>query len=265
MSVFSVFIGGTFFKLQNTSINQPTIQRFMSLPNVQKIKETLITFSIGLTLLYLVCVYVGLLAFATYYDCDPISTGVGLRDKILPKLQQFWIFLFNFQLANARDQLVPVLVMDVLGKFPGMPGLFVAGVFSAALSSLSTYLNSLSAVVLEDFVKPFIKKDLSERCTAIIMRLVVVVFGLSSIYMVYVVEKLGMVLQLSATLQSILYGPMLGIFTTGMLMPWINEKVKHWFFLFFFLVRNYIQGFLLIAEHFNWQYYIFSEHGLDMY
>lgn len=128
-------------------------------------------------------------------------------------------------MAHARDQLIPVLVMDVLGKFPGMPGLFVAGVFSAALSSLSTYLNSLSAVVLEDFVKPNIKKELSEMATAIIMRSVVVVFGLSSLGLVYVVEKLGMVLQLSATLQSILYGPMLGIFTTGMLMPWINEKV----------------------------------------
>ncbi|XP_046805041.1 sodium-coupled monocarboxylate transporter 1 [Lucilia cuprina] len=202
MSVLSVFVGGTFFKLQNTSINQPTIQRFMSLPNIHKIKQTLYTFSIGLTLLYMVCIYVGLLAYATYYDCDPMATG----------------------LAPARDQLVPLLVMDVLGKFPGMPGLFVAGVFSAALSSLSTYLNSLAAVTLEDLVKPYWKRDLSERATAIILRSVVIVFGLSSICLVYVVEKLGMVLQLSATLQSIVYGPMLGIFTVGMLMPWINEK-----------------------------------------
>lgn len=116
--------------------------------------------------------------------------------------------------------------MDVLGEFPGLPGVFVAGVFSAALSSLSTYLNCLAAVVLEDFVKPFMKTELSERSTAVIMRSVVVVFGLSSIALVYVVEKLGMVLQLSATLQSMLYGPMLGIFTAGMLMPWINEKVE---------------------------------------
>lgn len=81
MSVFSVFVGGTFFKLQNTSINQPTIQRFMSLPNIQKIKQTLYTFSIGLTLLYMVCVYVGLLAYATYYDCDPMATGVRRFDQ----------------------------------------------------------------------------------------------------------------------------------------------------------------------------------------
>ncbi|CAD6991895.1 unnamed protein product [Ceratitis capitata] len=202
MSVISVFVGGTFFKLQNTSINQPTIQRFMSLSSLNAIKQTLFIFSFGLTILYLCCVYVGLIAFATYHDCDPISTG----------------------LAEARDQLIPLLVLQVLGEFPGLPGLFVSAVFSAALSSISTLLNSLAAVVLEDFIKPNVRTSISERTVAIVMRTIVIAFGLSSIGLVYVVEKMGMVLQLSATMQSILYGPMLGIFTTGVLMPWINEK-----------------------------------------
>lgn len=78
MSVFSVFVGGTFFKLQNTSINQATIQRFMSLPSLKHIQQTLFTFSIGLILLYMSCVYVGLVCYATYYDCDPMTTGVSI-------------------------------------------------------------------------------------------------------------------------------------------------------------------------------------------
>lgn len=41
---------------------------------------------------------------------------------------------------------VPLLVMTVLGEYPGLCGTFMAGVFSAALSSLSTALNSMSAV-----------------------------------------------------------------------------------------------------------------------
>ncbi|XP_023176121.2 sodium-coupled monocarboxylate transporter 1 isoform X2 [Drosophila hydei] len=205
MSVFSVFVGGTFFKLQSTAINQATIQRFMSLPSLRHIKQTLFIFIIGLILLYMGCIYVGLVCYAAYYDCDPMATG----------------------LAGRRDQLVPLLVMRVLGVVPGLPGLFVSAVFSAALSSLSTLLNSLAAVVLEDFVKPRmrrINKPMTERTVALTMRLVVVVFGISSIFMVYVVEHLGMVLQLSASLQSSLYGPMLGIFTVGMLMPWVGEK-----------------------------------------
>ena len=79
MSVLSVIIGGTFFKLQNTSINQPTVQRFMALSSMKKIKRALVTFSIGLTLLLSCCVYVGMLTYATYADCDPVSTGVGMQ------------------------------------------------------------------------------------------------------------------------------------------------------------------------------------------
>lgn len=67
--------------------------------------------------------------------------------------------------------------MDTLGELPGLTGLFIAGVFSAALSSLSTCLNSMSAVVLEDFVKPSVNKPLSKQTIDWIMRSVVVVVG----------------------------------------------------------------------------------------
>ena len=37
------------------------------------------------------------------------------------------------KLAKRKDQLLPLLVIDVLGQYPGFTGLFVSGVFSAAL------------------------------------------------------------------------------------------------------------------------------------
>lgn len=151
--------------------------------------------------------------------------------------------------------------MRVLGVVPGLPGLFVSAVFSAALSSLSTLLNSLAAVVLEDFVKPRmrrINKPMTERTVALTMRLVVVVFGISSIFMVYVVEHLGMVLQLSASLQSSLYGPMLGIFTVGMLMPWVGEKVC----LYQLKSRTYLFEFHIFSEHVHEQHRIVCYYGL---
>lgn len=83
MSVFSVFVGGTFFKLQSTAINQATIQRFMSLPSLKHIKQTLFIFIIGLILLYMGCIYVGLVCYAAYYDCDPMATGVSLICSLL--------------------------------------------------------------------------------------------------------------------------------------------------------------------------------------
>lgn len=105
-------------------------------------------------------------------------------------------------------------------------GMFIAGVFSAALSSLSTCLNSMSAVVLEDFVKPFVKKPLTENMINWIMRSVVVVIGVICVFMVYVVEKMGTVLQLTMSLEAITNGPLFGIFTLGIFLPWIKSKVS---------------------------------------
>lgn len=115
--------------------------------------------------------------------------------------------------------------MQILGVYPGLAGLFVSGVFSAALSSLSTGLNSLACVILEDFIKPRTSKSLSEHQTAIILRVIVVVFGIGCIALVFVVEKLGTVLQLATTLGAVTQGPMLGLYTLGTCTPWINANV----------------------------------------
>uniref|UniRef100_A0A8D8A5C9 Sodium-coupled monocarboxylate transporter 1 n=1 Tax=Culex pipiens TaxID=7175 RepID=A0A8D8A5C9_CULPI len=199
-SIYSCVIGGVVYWLKTNAVSQNMIQRYLSLPTLQDAKRALWTFIAGTLILLALCCYSGLLIYAKYHDCDPLTT----------------------KLAKAKDQLLPLLVMDTLGDYPGLPGLFVAGVFSAALSSLSTGLNSMSAVVLEDFFKPFSNRPLSERATAIIMRAVVGVFGALCVVLVLVVEKLGAVLQLSMSLGSVSNGPLLGIFTIGVLIPWIE-------------------------------------------
>lgn len=48
---------------------------------------------------------------------------------------------------------MPLFVVDTMGHIPGLSGLFVAGIFSASLSSVSASVNSLVAVTLEDYFK----------------------------------------------------------------------------------------------------------------
>ncbi|KAL6447754.1 hypothetical protein ACFW04_000123 [Cataglyphis niger] len=202
-TIWALTIGGFVHWLQISAINQNMIQRYLSLPTLQSARRALWCFIIGVLILIGMCGYAGLLIYAWYHECDPLTT----------------------KLARAKDQLLPLLVMNVLGKFPGLPGLFVAGVFSAALSSLSTGLNSMAAVVLEDFVKPFIKTPFTRRTADIFMKLTVVVLGATCVALVFVVEQTGIhVLQLSMSLGAITSGPSLGIFSMGLLLPWINGK-----------------------------------------
>lgn len=44
--------------------------------------------------------------------------------------------------------------------------------------------------------------------------------------MVYIVEHMGTVLQLTMSLEAITNGPLFGIFTIGIFLPWINGKVS---------------------------------------
>lgn len=48
---------------------------------------------------------------------------------------------------------MPLYVLDTMGSIPGLTGLFVSGIFSSALSSVSPILNSLAAVTMEDYIK----------------------------------------------------------------------------------------------------------------
>lgn len=202
-TIWSQIIGGFVYWIQTNAVSQNMIQRYLALPTLRAGQTALWIFVGGVITLMLLCSYNGLLIYATYQHCDPLTT----------------------RLARAKDQLLPLFVMDILGKMPGLSGFFIAGVFSAALSSLSTCLNSMSAVVLEDFFKPFVKRPLSNRAVNWIMRSVVVGVGVLCVALVSVVEKMGTVLQLTMSLEAITNGPLMGIFAMGILMPWINGNV----------------------------------------
>lgn len=59
----------------------------------------------------LLAVLMGLVMYAKYSSCDPIDS----------------------QKITRIDLLVPYFIIDVSSQVPGLPGLFVAGVFSAAI------------------------------------------------------------------------------------------------------------------------------------
>lgn len=94
---------------------------------------------------------------------------------------------FNFQCV---PQLMPIFVVDVMGDMPGLPGLFVAGIFSASLSTVSAALNSLSAVTLEDYIKPLYlyvkKRPLSDGTSAFQSKLIACLYGILCIGVAFI-------------------------------------------------------------------------------
>ncbi|KAL1117556.1 hypothetical protein AAG570_003871 [Ranatra chinensis] len=201
-TVWGVTIGNYFYWLAACSVNQAMVQRCLAMPTRAKANLTILNLAIGIVILVSMCCFTGLILYAHFHGCDPILTK-----KI-----------------GKADQLLPYYVMAVGESIPGLPGMFVSGVFSAALSTMSTGMNSMTGVIFEDLLKPFFKKPLSEATSSFIMKIIVVIIGAICVGMVFVVEKLGALIQAGKSLSGITTGPLLGLFSLGMFVPWANSK-----------------------------------------
>ncbi|XP_076328094.1 sodium-coupled monocarboxylate transporter 2-like [Tachypleus tridentatus] len=201
-TVWSLGIGGSFTWLAVYGVNQAMVQRYLTIPNLKGAQKTIWFNLPGLVVLVVVTGLAGLVVYTKYHDCDPIT----------------------LKLVSAPDQLFPLYVMDVLGSLPGFPGIFVAGVFSGALSTVSSGVNSLAAVTLEDLIKTYIKHDLSEVWATRLIKILALVYGAITIVLVVVARKLGNVLQAALSIRGMIGGPLLGLFTLGMFFPWSNSK-----------------------------------------
>ncbi|KAL3207635.1 hypothetical protein MRX96_010108 [Rhipicephalus microplus] len=200
-TVFGVTIGTFFTWMSVYAVSQAMVQRYLTIPTIQGARTAIWLNLPGLSFLMLICAMAGLVMYARYYDCDPIMT----------------------KKVSSADQLLPLYVMDVLGKFTGLPGLFVAGIFSGALSTVSAGVNSLAAVTLEDVVKRYIVQDMSDRSSTTLTRILALTFGCTAIALVYVAQNMGNVLQAALAIFGIVGGPLLGVFTLGLFFPFANS------------------------------------------
>jgi sodium-coupled monocarboxylate transporter 8/12 len=114
--------------------------------------------------------------------------------------------------------------------FLGASGLFVAGIFSASLSTVSSCLNSLAAVSLEDYFKPLYKYiadrplKLSDSNSAIPSKIIAAIYGLICIGVAYIAQSFVGILQISLTIFGTVGGPILALFTLGMATITANER-----------------------------------------
>lgn len=95
-------------------------------------------------------------------------------------------------------------------------------------STMSSGLNTLAGTIYEDFISPFMPLNTTEKRASDIMKLIVIINGAVCTTLIFVVERLGGIIQLSYSLSGITAGPLMGLFTLGMLFPSANAKVNNY-------------------------------------
>ncbi|XP_071873914.1 putative sodium-dependent multivitamin transporter isoform X1 [Bombus fervidus] len=202
---WSLTIGGLCTFLSLYGVNQVQIQRLLTVRDIKAAQKALWLAWPILSILSMTTCFSGLAIYSKYYKCDPL-----LQKRI-----------------SSTDMLMPLYVMDTMSDKPGLPGLFIAGIFSAGLSTISAALNSLAAVTLEDYLKPAYKKccgkEFSTSMSTTMAKLLALIYGIISIALAFLAQLLGGVLQAGLTIFGVVGGPLLGLFTLGMLTETASE------------------------------------------
>ncbi|XP_064002607.1 sodium-dependent multivitamin transporter [Pogoniulus pusillus] len=196
---WTLAMGGVFMMLSLYGVNQAQVQRYLSARSEWEAKlSCYAVFPCQQIVLCLSCL-TGLVMFV--YD----------REHPLTPAQR----------PSSSDQLVLYFVMDVLRDLPGLPGLFVACLFSGSLSTISSAFNSLATVTMEDLVRPCCP-GLSESRATLLSKLLALGYGLLCLGMAYMSSMLGPVLQAAISIFGMVGGPLLGLFCLGMFFPCAN-------------------------------------------
>ncbi|XP_041610827.1 sodium-dependent multivitamin transporter isoform X1 [Vulpes lagopus] len=196
---WTLAFGGVFMMLSLYGVNQAQVQRYLSSRTEKAaVLSCYAVFPCQQVVLCMSCL-IGLVMFVYYQKC-PMSTQ---------------------QAQAAPDQFVLYFVMDLLKGLPGLPGLFVACLFSGSLSTISSAFNSLATVTMEDLIRPWFPQ-FSEVQAIMLSRILAFGYGLLCLGMAYISSQMGPVLQAALSIFGMVGGPLLGLFCLGMFFPCAN-------------------------------------------
>ncbi|GAB6023227.1 Sodium-coupled monocarboxylate transporter 1 [Chamberlinius hualienensis] len=206
---WSACFGFGFVMISFNAMNQTLLQRCIMAPNLKSAQNVaMLGIVIGLTYIFLHQV-LGLIAFAYYAGCNIQATG-----KI-----------------KSINQLSSYFAMEVLYDFPTLPGLYFSGLLSATLSTISSLLNSIVAIIISEF-----KPTYNSSTSGILMcKILVVFFGLIMFSILFIMESFPNFNQAGLTFMSVISGPTFAIYCIGILCPKSQSKL---------VAISYVMGFL---------------------
>lgn len=77
----------------------------------------------------------------------------------------------------------------------GLAGLFLAGLISASLSTISAKLNSGAAIVYYDFILRIYGGSLSDSTVTLILKIFVIIIGAICILLGFLIDRMGELIQ----------------------------------------------------------------------
>lgn len=126
-------------------------------------------------------------------------------------------------LIDQADELLPRFVVTVLPA--GLAGLVIAAMLSAAMSSLSSGMNSASAVITTDFMGRLLWKKTSPHESVRLARIASVAIGVVTVLLSMFVGRLAEnLLELCIKVVNLLTSPLFVLFFLALFVPWAKPR-----------------------------------------
>jgi len=199
-----MLIGGFFLYVSYYGCDQSQVQRSLSTEGIDQTNQAL--FLNGLLRFPLVALYclvgVGIAVLAAdnpdFLQLLPTNNGIP-----------------EYNLA------VPVYMLMALPA--GLVGLAMVALFAAAMSSLDSVINSLSATTMEDFVRRFSSRQRTDHEELMLSRWLTVFWGVVTLTMSFFVGDIApTVLEAINKIGSLANGPILAVFMLGFFVKRVN-------------------------------------------
>jgi SSS family transporter len=198
--------GGAFLTTATHGTDQMMVQRYLCSRSVREARRALLTSGVFVLGQFALFLLIGTMLF-TYYSQHAPGEGAAFQ-------------------ADGRvltDRIFPAFIVSHLP--PGAAGLVIAAIFAAAMSTLSSSLNSSSAAVMADFYMPLTAGGRSQRDYLRLSRRVTAAWGLLQMLVACVaIQVSSRVVDEVLGIASFTNGVILGVFLLGTLTTRVGER-----------------------------------------
>lgn len=187
---------GVVINLQNFGIDQNYIQRYLASKSDVEARKSVWLGGLLYVPLSAVFFFIGTALFA-YYATHADALPAVYRDPA------------------KSDSVFPYFIVTVLP--PGITGLLVASIFAAAMSTVSSSLNSSATILMSDYYRRYLNPAADDRRSMRMLHITTFVWGVLGTLVALAMTKVRSALDAWWTLAGIFGGGTLGLFLLGFL------------------------------------------------
>jgi SSS family solute:Na+ symporter len=191
-----VLIYGVVINLQNFCIDQNFVQRYIASSSVAEARKGLWVGALSYLPLSALFFMIGTAMFVFY----------ATQPELLPA---------EYLEVGKADSVLPYFIATQLPS--GFRGLLIAAIFAAAMSTVSTSLNSSATILMSDFYERFFTKGIKERKSEIFLYLATLVWGGLGTGVGLLLINAESALDAWWSLSGVFGGGMLGLFLLGLI------------------------------------------------